>query len=38
VKSRQPLDLEKVAQGLIPSLQMRSPRGVIGILESSRFC
>jgi hypothetical protein len=28
----------EVAQGLSPSVQRRSPGGVIGILESSGFC
>jgi hypothetical protein len=30
-KSRQPLDLGKVAQGLSPSMQTRSPGRVIGV-------
>jgi hypothetical protein len=37
VISRQSLDLGKVAQGLSPNVQRRSPRRVIGISESSGF-
>ena len=36
-KSRQSLDLGKVAQGLSPSMQKRILGRVIGISESSRF-
>jgi hypothetical protein len=37
MKSRQSLDLRKVAQVLSPGMQTRSPGGVIGISRSSGF-